>query len=94
MSGRVVVEAPPPKHHHCQPPEHIGTGTIRPPSAPGGQTPKAFTIGLEPKVGTVWQCECGKTFVAIPYRQRYRGHWVARSSEWVPESRWARWREG
>lgn len=93
--GRIVAKAPP-KPHRCSPPATIGIRIVRVPLAPFEKRPegaqRTMELPVEPAHGTVWQCGCGRTFVAVPYRQRFQNAHVCQQSEWVREGRIARWR--
>lgn len=76
MTGRIVyMPAPPVYPHVCQPPtdDEFGCFPMLPETDPQEPAP----------VGTVWQCECGATWVASSARE---------GDCWRRESRWARWR--
>lgn len=74
MSGRIVRESVVIRGHECTPPR-----------APDGQRPNPSSASGCPQHlrsdypdGTVWECDCDKT-------------WVTKHGCWRPERWWARW---
>lgn len=84
MTGQIVHT--PPSVHACMPGMELvhveGYSSGPPPLLPGDYwCPLPY-----PPVGTIWRCECGRTWECVAID---RHGW---SRTWLEESRWRRWR--
>lgn len=88
MTGRIVYEAP--RKHHCNP----GWRNVRRPAPWDPATNVTFCERVDQgtPAKSIWECQCGRTFIAYYIKPHRRDRFVSLSVHWRPEGRLRRWR--
>ena len=92
MTGRIVAMGT--RRHQCAPGWETRPCTDHDACPITGPHDHAHQLGAFPPAGTVWECDCGRTFVAFYLHDPLppRRGLVDLTAHWRPEGWWERWR--